>query len=158
MHFLAHIECKWGRTRLQGSLKDISDNTEIRTQNHYFVFTIVINFASDVFNGIRALYDVVSLFTTATYITLAMEFAFGFGLGYFAGKLVKAFIGLLALGFIGAMVNYTQFMALGNSLTQQLGVSQAQLMNVAGLILLFLGLTVIAPLTVGLILGFLVGG
>jgi hypothetical protein len=104
------------------------------------------------------LYDIVSLFSTATYITLAVEFAFGFGLGYFAGKIVKAFIGLLVLGFIGAMANYTQFMALSNSLIKQLGVSQAQLINIAGLILFFLGLTVIAPITVGLILGFLVGG
>jgi hypothetical protein len=128
------------------------------TRNLHFVFIIAINFAFDVFNGISPLFDIVSLFTTTTYITLAVEFAFGFGLGYFAGKLVKAFIGLLVLGLIGAMVNYTQFIALSNGLTQQLGISHAQLMSVVGLILLFLGLTVIAPITVGLILGFLVGG
>ena len=104
------------------------------------------------------MYDLVSSFTTATYITLAIEFAFGFGLGYFAGKFVKAFIGLLVFGFIGAMVNYSQFIALSNNLIQQLGISQAQLMSVAGLIILFLGITVIAPITIGLILGFLVGG
>ena len=104
-----------------------------------------------------ALFEFVSLFTTATYITLAVEFAFGFGLGYFAGKLVKAVIGLMVLGFIGAAVNYTQFVALSDAVVQQLGVTPAQFVNVAGVILLFLGLTVIAPITVGLILGFLVG-
>ena len=109
-------------------------------------------------SGKCALYDIVSLFTTTTYITLAIEFAFGFGLGYFTGKLVKAFVGLLLLGLIGAMVNYAQFIALSSSLIRQLGISQAQLMNVAGIIILFLGLTVIAPITLGLILGFLVGG
>ncbi|HML03090.1 MAG TPA: hypothetical protein VK487_06920 [Candidatus Bathyarchaeia archaeon] len=103
------------------------------------------------------MYDIVSSFTTATYITLLVEFAFGFGLGYFAGKFVKAFIGLIVLGFIGAMVNYTQFINLSSSLIKQLGISQAQLINVAGLILFLLGLTVIAPIMVGLILGFLVG-
>jgi hypothetical protein len=129
----------------------------MHTGNSYFVFIIALNFALDLLNGTYALYDIVSLFTTATYITLVVEFAFGFGLGYFAGKLVKAFIGLIVLGFIGAMVNYTQFIALSSSLIKQLGISQAQLINVAGLILLLLGLTVIAPITVGLVLGFLVG-
>jgi hypothetical protein len=138
--------------------KDIYNKAEMRTLNRYFVFIIALNFAFDVFNGICALYDIVSLFTTATYITLAVEFAFGFGLGYFAGKLVKAFIGLMVLGFVGAIVNYTQFIALSNSLIHQLGISQAQLINIAGFTLFFLGLTVIAPITVGLILGFLVGG
>ena len=129
----------------------------MHTGNSYFVFIIALNFALDLLNGTYALYDIVSLFNTATYITLVVEFAFGFGLGYFAGKLVKAFIGLIVLGFIGAMVNYTQFIALSSSLIKQLGISQAQLINVAGLILLLLGLTVIAPITVGLVLGFLVG-
>lgn len=103
------------------------------------------------------MFEFVSSLTTATFITLAVEFAFGFGLGYFAGKLVKAVIGLMVLGFVGAAVNYTQFVALSNTVVQQLGISQAQLVNVAGIILLFLGLTVIAPITIGLILGFLVG-
>jgi hypothetical protein len=103
------------------------------------------------------MYEIASLFTTATYITLAVEYAFGFGLGYFMGKLVKALIGLMVLGFISVAVNYTQFVALSNTIIQQLGVSQAQLINVTGIILLFLGLTVIAPLTIGLILGYFVG-
>lgn len=103
------------------------------------------------------MYDIVSLFSTATYVTLAVEFAFGFGLGYFVGKLVKALIGLLVLGIVGVAINYTQFTTLNNTVVQQLGISQTQLVNAAGVILLFLGLTVIAPITIGLILGFLVG-
>ncbi len=104
------------------------------------------------------MYDIISLFTTTTYITLAMEFALGFGFGYFLGKLVKAIIGLLVLGFIGVIINYTQFVALSDAVIQKSGVSQTQFINVIGTVLLFLGLTVIAPLTIGLILGFLVGG
>ena len=103
------------------------------------------------------MFEFASLFTTATYITLAVEFAFGFGLGYFVGKITKALIGLMVLGFVGVMVNYSQFVALSNAIVQQLGISQAQFMNVASIILLFLGLTVIAPLTVGLVLGYFIG-
>ena len=103
------------------------------------------------------MYDIVSLFSTATYVTLAVEFAFGFGLGYFVGKLVKALIGLLVLGVVGVAISYTQFTTLNNTVVQQLGISQTQLVNAAGVILLFLGLTVIAPITIGLILGLLVG-
>lgn len=104
-----------------------------------------------------SMYDIVSLFSTATCVTLAVEFVFGFGLGYFVGKLVKALIGLLILGMVGVAINYTQFTTLNNTVVQQLGISQTQLINAAGVILLFLGLTVIAPITVGLILGFLLG-
>jgi hypothetical protein len=103
------------------------------------------------------MYEIASFFTTTTYVTLGVEFVFGFGLGYFAGKLVKALIGLMILGFVGVMVNFTQFVALSDAVIGQLGVSPAQFMNVASVIILFLGLTVIAPLTVGLILGYFVG-
>jgi len=104
-----------------------------------------------------AMYDVVSLFTTATYITLAVEFAFGFALGYYLGKLVKALIGLMILGFIGVMVNYPQFVALSDAVVQQLGVSPSQFASVASVIFLFIGLTIIAPLAIGLVLGYFVG-
>ena len=104
------------------------------------------------------MYDIISLFTTTTYITLAVEFALGFGFGYFLGRLVKAVIGLLILGFIGVIINYTQFVALSDAVIQKLGVSQTVFINVATTVLLFIALTVIAPLTIGLILGFLVGG
>lgn len=98
-----------------------------------------------------------SLFSTATYVTLGVEFVFGFALGYFLGKLVKAFIGLMVISFIGVLVNFGQFVALSDAVVQQLGISPSQFLNVASIILLFLGLTVIIPLAVGLVLGYLVG-
>lgn len=101
--------------------------------------------------------DITSFFGTATYITILVEFALGFGFGYFLGKFVKALLGLIVMGFIGVALNFTQFVALSNTVLQELGVSQAQFMTIASTILLFLGLTVLAPLTVGLIIGFLVG-
>jgi hypothetical protein len=101
--------------------------------------------------------DITSFIGTATYVTVLLEFALGFGFGYFLGKLVKAFIGLIVMGIIGVAINYTQFVALSNTVLQELGVNQAQFINIASTIFLFLGLTVLAPLTIGLVLGFLVG-
>jgi len=98
-----------------------------------------------------------SLFTTATYITLSVEFFFGFALGYFLGKLVKALIGLMMISFVGVLVNFSQFVALSDAVVQQLGISPAQFVNVVGVIMLFLGLTVIIPLALGLVLGYLIG-
>lgn len=103
------------------------------------------------------MYDVISLFTTATFISLAVEFALGFAFGYYLGKFVRALLGLMVLGFIGVAINYAQFTALSNMVTQKLDVTPQQFLNVVSTILLFLGLTVIAPLTVGVIVGFLVG-
>lgn len=103
------------------------------------------------------MFEFISLFTTATYITIAVEFGLGSAFGYFLGKLVKAMIALLVLGFIGVMINYTQFVVLSDAVIQNLGVSSSQFISVVSTVLLFLSLTVIAPLTVGLILGFLVG-
>jgi small-conductance mechanosensitive channel len=101
--------------------------------------------------------DVTSFFGMATYITILVEFALGFGFGYFLGKFVKALLGLIVMGFIGVALNFTQFIALSNTVLKELGVSQSQFITIASTILLFLGLTVIAPLTVGLIIGLLVG-
>ncbi|MEM2102287.1 MAG: hypothetical protein QXM22_02090 [Candidatus Bathyarchaeia archaeon] len=98
-----------------------------------------------------------SLFTTTTYITLGIEFFFGFALGYFLGKLVKALIGLMVISFVGILVNFSQFVALSDAVLQQLGISSAQFVNIAGVIMLFLGMTVIIPLASGLVLGYLVG-
>ncbi|MGQ9566375.1 MAG: hypothetical protein ACUVT5_07560 [Candidatus Bathyarchaeales archaeon] len=98
-----------------------------------------------------------SLFSTATYITLGVEFAFGFALGYFLGKLVKALIALMVISFVGVLVNFSQFAALSDAVLQQLGISPAQFVNIAGVIMLFLGMTVIIPLASGLVLGYLIG-
>ena len=104
------------------------------------------------------MYDIASLFTTTSFITIAVEFALGFAFGYYLRKFVKAILGLIVLGFIGVALNYAQFIALSDAVTQKLGVSPGEFMNVVSAILPFLALTVIAPLTIGLIIGFLVGG
>jgi hypothetical protein len=64
---------------------------------------------------------------------------------------------MIQIGFIGVAINYTQFVALSDAVLRDLNVSQAQFINIVSTIFLFLGLTAIVPLTVGLILGFLVG-
>jgi hypothetical protein len=70
---------------------------------------------------------------------------------------VKAILGLLVLSFIGILINYAQFVALSDTVTQKLGATSEQFINIVSAILPLLALAVIAPLTVGVIVGFLVG-
>jgi hypothetical protein len=101
--------------------------------------------------------DVTSFFGMATYITIILEFALGFGFGYFLGKFVKALLGLVVMGFIGVALNFTQFAALSSTVLKELGVSQSQFITIVNTIVLFLGITVFLPMIIGLILGLLVG-
>jgi large-conductance mechanosensitive channel len=103
------------------------------------------------------MYDFTSLLNTETLIPIVVEFALGFGFGYYLGKFVKALIGLLVMGVIGVAINYAQFVTLSNTVTQKLGVTPQQFLNVISAILPLLALTIIAPLTVGAIVGFLAG-
>ncbi len=103
------------------------------------------------------MFDIASLLATGSLISLIVEFALGFAFGYYLGKFVRALLGLIVLGFIGVMINYAQFVTLSSTVTQKLGVTPQQFINVISAILPLLALTVLAPLTVGLIIGFLVG-
>ncbi len=98
-----------------------------------------------------------TFFTTTTYITIIVEFALGFGLGYFLGKFVRALLGLIVVGLIGVALNYTQFTILSNTIASQLGLDQAKFVDVITTVILFLGATVLAPMLIGVIIGFLVG-
>jgi hypothetical protein len=104
-----------------------------------------------------AMIDIASSFGTATYVTILVEFAMGFGFGYFLGKFVKVLLGLIVMGFIGVALNFTQFVALSNTVLHEFHVSQSQFITIGSAIVLFLGITVLLPMTVGLILGFLLG-
>jgi len=103
------------------------------------------------------MYDVTSLLNSGTLIPLVIDFGLGFGLGYYLGKFVRALIGLLVIGFIGVAINYAQFVMISNTVTKKLGVTSQQFLNVISAILPLLALTVVAPLTVGIVVGFLVG-
>lgn len=101
--------------------------------------------------------DITSFFGMTTYISILVEFALGFGFGYFLGKFVKAMLGLIVMGFIGVALNFSQFVALSNTVLQGLSVSQSQFITIVSTILLFLSVTVLLPMSVGLIVGFLIG-
>lgn len=101
--------------------------------------------------------DITTFFGTTTFITIAIEFALGFGLGYFLGKFVRALLGLIVVGLIGVALNFTQFAALSSTVLNELGVDQSKFIEIVSTIVLFLGLTVLVPMTIGIILGFLVG-
>jgi len=63
----------------------------------------------------------------------------------------------MILGFIGMALNYTQFIMLKDVLVENLNIGPETLMDLTGLITMVLGLTVFLPLTIGLIIGFLIG-
>jgi len=94
----------------------------------------------------------------AVYIALIIEFVLGLAFGYCFRKLIKALIGLTISGFIGIALNYTQFIMLKDVLVENLNIGPETLMDVIGLTTMVLGLTVFLPLTIGLIIGSLVGG
>ena len=94
----------------------------------------------------------------ATYMALIIEFVLGLAFGYYFRKLIKALIGLMILGFIGVALNYTQIMMLKDALAEHLDIGPEVLMDIVGLTTMILGLTVLLPLTIGLIVGFLIGG
>lgn len=100
--------------------------------------------------------DIMAFFGTATYITIIIEFALGVGLGYFLGKFVRALIGLIAVGLIGIALNYTQFAALGGTIADQLGLTQSKFVDIISTVIIYLGLTVLVPMTIGIIIGFLI--
>lgn len=100
--------------------------------------------------------SILPLLNVTLGVAVLMEFAFGLALGYYFHKLIKALIALMILGFIGILINYTQFLALKDALVGQLGISADKFIGLIGLITLVLGLTVVAPITIGLIVGYLV--
>ncbi len=93
----------------------------------------------------------------ATYVALIVEFVLGLAFGYYFRKLIKALIGLMILGFISMALNYTQFIMLKDMLVENLNIGPETLMDIIGLTTMVLGLTVFLPLTIGLIIGFLIG-
>jgi hypothetical protein len=103
------------------------------------------------------MYDVASLLNIGTLIPLVVDFGLGFGLGYYLGKFVRALIGLLVIGFIGVAINYAQFVMISNTVAQKFNITPQEFLNVISAILPLLALTVVAPLTVGIAVGFLVG-
>lgn len=93
-----------------------------------------------------------------TYMALIIEFVLGLAFGYYFRKLIKALVGLMILGFIGVALSYTQLMMLKDALAEHLNIGPETLMDIVGLTTMILGLTVLLPLTIGLIIGFLIGG
>jgi len=93
----------------------------------------------------------------ATYVALIVKFVLGLPFGYYFRKLIKALIGIMILGFIGIALNYTQLIMLKDMLVENLNIGPETLMDVVGLTTMVLGLTVFLPLTIGLIIRFLIG-
>ena len=98
------------------------------------------------------------LYNPATYVVLIIEFALGFAFGYYFRKLIKGMIALMVLGFISTLLNYTLLITLKDAIVEQLGITPEKLVTLIGLITMTFVLTMLAPITIGLLIGFYIGG
>lgn len=98
-----------------------------------------------------------SMFTTPnSLIIFVIELALGLGLGYFSIKALKYIIALVAIFFVGVLLNVWQSPNQGNNIMTQLanaGLTWDKVQPVVMAIILTLGLTTVLPITVGFILG-----
>jgi hypothetical protein len=103
--------------------------------------------------------DITPFVGMTTYITIVVEFALGLGFGYFLGKLIKGLLGLILIGLVGVALNYAQFATLSNTVLHDLApnLDQSTFLNIVSTIGLLFGVTVVLPMIVGLIVGFLIG-
>lgn len=89
-----------------------------------------------------------------TYVVVIIEFALGFAFGYYFRKLIKGMIALMALGFISTLLNYTLLITLKDAIVEELGITSEKVITLIGLITITFGLTMLAPITIGLLIGF----
>ena len=103
-----------------------------------------------------------SLFTNpGSLITFVIEFALGFGLGYFSTKVLKYILALVAIFAIGVIMNVWQSPQIENTLKNlgYTGLSSIWTNQVYPLLLSImytLGLTTVLPITIGFIIGLVI--
>ena len=100
---------------------------------------------------------IVSLFTSPTVlITFFIEFALGIGLGYLSVKVAKYIIALLAIFIVGVLLNVWQSGAL-QDMVAGLNLQWTKVYPVIQALLIIVGLTTVLPVTLGFVIGFVVG-
>jgi len=99
--------------------------------------------------------DLVNQFLTnpSSFIPIIVELVVGIAFGYYFRKLVKGLIGLVIVSFIGMALNYSQFLALKDAITAELDISPEKFMRIVNLVTATIGLTVLAPLAIGILIG-----
>ena len=101
-----------------------------------------------------------SLFLNPSFLmTFIIEFALGFGLGYFSVKVFKYIIALIGIFIVGILLNIWQTPQLGTSITSelaQLGLTWSEVLPVALSLVYTLGITTVMPITIGFAIGLIV--
>jgi len=85
-----------------------------------------------------------------------IQIALGFGLGYLTVKALRYILAIIAILFIGVMLNIWQFGSLKNFL-EAFGVDWSQLLSLASSLLAVLGMLTILPIGIGFCIGIVVG-
>jgi len=85
-----------------------------------------------------------------------IQIALGFGLGYLMVKALKYILAIIAILFIGVILNIWQFGNMQDFL-ETLGVDWSQLLSMANSLLAVLGILTILPIGIGFCIGIVVG-
>jgi hypothetical protein len=100
---------------------------------------------------------IASLFTSPTVlVTFFIEFALGIGLGYLSVKVAKYIIALLAIFIVGVLLNVWQSRAL-QDIVAGLNLQWTKVYPVIQALIIIVGLTTVLPVTLGFVIGFVVG-
>ncbi|KON29516.1 hypothetical protein AC480_02990 [miscellaneous Crenarchaeota group archaeon SMTZ1-55] len=100
---------------------------------------------------------IASLFASPTVlITFFIEFALGIGLGYLSVKVAKYIIALLAIFIVGVFLNVWQSGTL-QDIVGGLNLQWTKVYPVIQALLIIVGLTTVLPVTLGFVIGFVVG-
>ena len=85
-----------------------------------------------------------------------IQIALGFGLGYLMVKALKYILAIIAILFIGVILNIWQFGNMQDFL-ETLGIDWSQLLSMANSLLAVLGILTILPIGIGFCIGIVVG-
>jgi uncharacterized membrane protein (Fun14 family) len=99
-----------------------------------------------------------SLFgNSSALITFTVEFLLGLGLGYFSVKALKYVLALIGIVVVGILLNIWQGPQIMKIIQEQLNIEWLKMYQLILAILLALGITTILPLSLGFIVGIVIG-
>jgi hypothetical protein len=100
---------------------------------------------------------ITSLLTSPTVlITFFIQFALGIGLGYISVKVAKYLLALLAIFIVGVLLNVWHSATL-QDMVAGLSLQWSKVYPMIQALIVLVGLTTVLPITLGFIIGFVVG-
>jgi len=103
--------------------------------------------------------DIISMLFTNPKIalTVMIQIALGFALGYFSVKIIKYILALIGIIVLGSVMSVWSIGGSIESFLAKLGGTALQLKPVIMNLLTTLGVLTIGPVTIGFILGLIIG-